>query len=231
MLTETDGTPEDIDGVDVTLALALGDPDGVEVGNPVRPETLGRVKGGIVGFEVLDEIAESPDGAGVPGPEDMPIAVLLDEIVGSPEVGDTPDKVLLDETVGGPDGLEVVNPAEELMLADVVGSLEEAGDPFEELVDEVVGNPEEAVELRNPDRSVTVGELKGGIEPEELLVDMVGTPTNELLEDMRDDTEAVLDVVGIKDGPEVLGKLAKEELLVESVGNPDEAEDVPLFND
>ena len=212
MLTDTDGNPEDIDGVDVTLVLALGDPDGV-------------VKGGIVGFELLDGVVGSLDGADVPDPEDMPEAVLFNDIVGNPEVGDPPDEVLLDEPVGNPDELEAVNPAEELMLADIVGSLDEAEDTLEVLFNEMVGNPEVAVELRYTDRSVTVGEPKGGIEPEELFVDMVGTPVDELLEDMKDDTEAVVDVVGIKDGPEVLP--AREELLVESV--VDGAEEVPLF--
>ena len=229
MLTDTDGNPEDTGGVDVTLALTLGEPDGVVVWNPVRSETLGRVKGGIVGFELLDGIVGSLDGADVPDPEDMPEAVLFNEIVGNPEVGDPPDKVLLDEPEGSPDELEVVNPAEELMLADIVGSPDEAGDPLEELFNEMVGNPEVAVELRYPVRPVTVGELKGGIEPEELFVDMVGTPVDELLEDMKDDTEAVVDVVGIEDGPEVLVNPAREELLVESVGNLDGAEDALLF--
>ena len=228
MLTDTDGNLEDIDGVDVTLGLALGNPDGVEVWNPLRSETLGRVKGGIVWLELLDGIVGSLEGADTPDPEDMPVAVLFDEIIRNPEVGDPPDKVLLEESVDSPDGLEAVNPAEELMLADIVGSLDEARGALEELFNEIVGNPEEAVELRYPDRSVTVDEPKGGIEREELFVDMVGTPVNKLLEDIKDDTEAVV-VVGSKDGPEVLVNPAREELLVEIAGNPDEAEEVPLF--
>lgn len=103
MLMDIDGNPDDTDGADVTLALPLGYPDGVELWNPDRSETLGRVKGGTVGVELLDKVVGSPDGleADVP-PEEL----LLADIVGSPDeaelVGNPLDEVF-DEIVGSPE--------------------------------------------------------------------------------------------------------------------------------
>ena len=92
-----------------------------------------------------------------------------------------------------------------------------------------VGNPEEAVELGYPDRAVTLSEVKGGIVPEELLIGMLGTPdganvvenpVNELLKESVGNLDAAVDdMVVIIDGLE---------MLEESVGIPDEAEEAPL---
>ena len=84
---------------------------------------------------------------------------------------------------------------------------------------------------------MTLGERKGGIEPEELLADMVGmldaeemvgTAVNELLEDTTGTPEVTVAVEDIADGPGVLVSPGGRELLVEIVGNPDGAEEVPL---
>ena len=235
--TDTDGDPDDIDGADVTLALALGNPVGVELVTPDRSETLGGVKGGIVGVELLAEIVSTPGGDDVAETEDVPIAVLFEEIVGPDEDG-PPDKVLLDEVVDRPDGLETDNAAEELLLAELVGSpgTELVGNPLDELFSETVDIPEEVVELGYPDRSEPLGKLKGGTVPEELLVGMVGTPdgaevvekpVSEVLEGIVDNADAAVDTVGTTDEPGLLiGPV--DELLEESVGIPDGAEEVPL---
>ena len=143
MFEDTDRDPHDIDGADETLALALGNSDGVELWSRDRSEPLGRLKGGIVGVELLAEVVGSPEGdAGA-------IAVLFEENVGSLE-GDPPDKVLLNEVVGNIRELEVDNVAEELLLADTAGSTDGAeplGNPIDEMFNEIVGNPEEAVKL------------------------------------------------------------------------------------
>lgn len=102
MLIDIDGNVDDIDGINVTLALALGSPDRVEIWNPDRSET-GRVNGGTVGVEKLDEIVGSPEGDDVADPEGVLMDVRFEEIVGTPDEGGPPDEVLLDETVAGPD--------------------------------------------------------------------------------------------------------------------------------
>ena len=236
---DTDGDPDDIDGADVTLALALGNPVGVELWISDRSEALGRVKGGIVGVELLAELVSTPEGDDVAETEDVPIAVVFEEIVESPDEDGPPDKVLLDEVVGRPDGLGADNAAEELLLAELVGSPDGAelvGNPLDELFSETVDIPEEAVELGYPDRSETLGEPKGGIVPEELLVGMVGTPdgaevvekpVNEVLEVIVDNADAAVDTVGVTDEPGLLISPV-DELLEESVGTPDGVEEVPL---
>ena len=141
------------------------------------------------------------------GPEEVPIVVLFEDIVGSPEESVPPEVVLLDEIVGSPDGLEIDDPTEELMLADIVGSPDGAellGNAVDELFSEIVGNPEEAVEVWY-DRFVTLGIVKGGIVPEKLLVSMVG---------MLDEAEILGDPVN--------------EVLEERVGTPDGAEEALL---
>ena len=180
---DTDGNLDDIDGADVTLALALEDMTGVEL---------------------------LADFVGMADAEEVPEAVMFREIVGSPVEGKPPDEVLLDE-VGSPDEAEL------------------GWDLTDELFNEAVGNPEEAVELRYPDRAVTLSEAKDGIVPEELLIGIVGTPeganvvenpVDELLKENVGNPDAAVDgVVVMIDGLE---------LLEESVGIPDEAEEVPL---
>ena len=143
MFEDTDKDPDDIDRADETLALALGNPDGVELWSPDRSEPLGRVKGGIVGTELFAEVVGSPERDAVA------IAVLFEENVGSLE-GKPPGKVLLNEVVGNVRELEADNAAEELLLADMVGSpdgAEPVGNPIDEMFSEIVGNPEEAVKL------------------------------------------------------------------------------------
>lgn len=236
---DTDGDPDDIDGADVTLALALGNPVGVELWNSDRSEALGRVKGGGVGVELLAELVSTPGGNDVAETEDVPIAVLFEEIVESPDEDGPPDKVLLDEVVGRPDGLEVDNTIDELLLVELVGSPEGAelvGNPLDELFNETVDIPEEAVELGYPDRSETLSEPKGGIVPEELLVGRVGTPdgaevvekpVNEALEAVVDNADAAVDTVGVTDEPGLLISPV-DDLLEEGVGTPDGAKEVPL---
>ena len=236
---DTDGDPDDTDGADVTLALALGNPVGVELWISDRSEALGRVKGGIVGVELLAELVSTPKGDDVAETEDVPVAVVFEEIVESPDEDGPPDKVLLDEVVGRPDGLEADNAAEELLLAELVGSPDGAelvGNPLDELFSETVDIPGEAVELGYPDRSETLSEPKGGIVPEELLVGMVGTPdgaevvekpVNKVLEAIVDNADAAVDTVGVADEPGLLISPV-DELLEESVGTPDGVEEVPL---
>ena len=204
MLTDTDGSPDDI--LDVTLALAVGSPDAE-------------------GDDVIDT-------------EEVPVAVIFEELAEDPE-GDPPDEVLLYENVGNPDMLEVIGPAEELLLTDIVGSPDEAevaGNDWDELFKEIVGNPEEAVELWIPDRSETVSVGKGGTEPVEPLIVRVITldgavpvesPVKELFEDSTGDPEAVIDVVGIIDGPDVLANPV-DEPLKEGVGDPDAVAEILL---
>lgn len=204
MLTDADGSPDDV--LDVTLALAVGSPDAE-------------------GDDVIDT-------------EEVPVAVIFEELAGDPE-GDPLDEVLLYENVGNPDMLEVIGPAEELLLTDIVGSPDEAevaGNERDELLNETVGNPEEAVKLWIPVRSETVSVPKGGTEPVEPLVVRVGTldgaepvesPVNELFEDSTGDPEAVIDVVGVINGPDVLANPV-DELLKESVGDPDAVEEILL---
>ena len=183
MFIDTDGNPDDIDGADVTLALALED---------------------LTGVELLAEFVGMADA------EEVPEAVMFKEIVGSLEEGKPLDEVLLDK-VASPDEAEMV------------------WDLMDEVCNEAVGSPEEAVELGYPDRAVTLSEAKGGIVPEELLIGLVGTLdganvvenlVNELLKESVGNLDAVVDdMVVIIDGLE---------LLEESVGIPDEAEEVPL---
>ena len=180
MFTDMDGIPDDMNGADVTLALALGDPDGVYLWNSERFETGGRVKGGMTGFELLAE------DVGVPDTDEVPVAVLFEVMVGSPEEGKPPDEVLFNEAEGSPIEPDVWV-----------------------LFNETVGDPEATVELGNPDRPVTLSEPNGGIVPEELLVGTVGTPdgadevenpVDELLEDSVGDPDAALDeIAGVLD--------------------------------
>ena len=138
------------DGLNVMFAMALGDPDGVKVWIPDRSETV-RLKGGMVGVELLVGVVDDTEGCDVTEPEGVPTAVLFEEIVGSPDEGDPPDKVLLAVVVGSPDALEVGTPVNELLLADVVGTPEEfdvTGNPVDEMFVEIVENAEGAVELR-----------------------------------------------------------------------------------
>ena len=234
VLIDKDGNPDDLDSADVTLVLALGNPDGVELWKPDRSETLGSVKEGTVGVEPLLDILGSPEGDDVTDPEDVPIAVLFDDIVGIRDGVDPPDEVLFDEIVASPDGLEENVPAEELLLVDIVGTPDGAalvGNPMDERFDGAVGNPEEAVELWYPDRSETLGKLKGGIVPEELLAGMVGTPdgtemvgntVNEMLEKVVGDPEAAVATVDSADGAGLLAS-PLDEVFKERVGNPNEA--------
>lgn len=128
MFMDTDGIPDDMDGANVILALALGNADNVELWNPDRFVPLERVKGGgVKGIELLAEIVGMPEGGDVAVTEVMPTAVLFKEFVGSLEEGDTLDEVMLDEVV--PDGAELV------------------GNPLDELLREIAGKPEEAEEL------------------------------------------------------------------------------------
>ena len=182
MFIDTDGNLDDIDGADVTLALALED---------------------MTGVELLAEIVGLADA------EEVPEAVMFKEIVGSPVEGEPLDEVLLDK-IGSRDEAELV------------------WDPLDELFNEAVGNPEEAFELGNPDRAVTLSEIKSGIVPEELFgivgtpdgANVVENPVNELLKESVGNLDAAVDdVVAIIDGLE---------LLEEGVGIPDEAEEVPL---
>lgn len=65
MFMDIKGDPDGIDGADVTLAVAVGYPEGVEV-------------------EMLDEVVCGPDGNDAADPEGALTAVLLEEILGSP---------------------------------------------------------------------------------------------------------------------------------------------------
>ena len=85
MLKDFVGKPDDTGGTDVTLALGLGEPDGVELCNPERDETVGEVKGGMVGAELLDKIVTDPVGDDIADPEDVLITVLFEGIVENPE--------------------------------------------------------------------------------------------------------------------------------------------------
>lgn len=202
-MIDIDGNPDDIwsadvtlalmvgnpDGLDVILALALEIPDGVEPSNPDRSETLGRGKGGTVGVEMLDEIVGSPEGIDAANPEDVPIAVLFEEILGSPDEGDPLDEVLLDEIVRSPDEAEMVETPVNELLEDIVGNPEAAvvdvagitdgaellASPVDEMFKERVWDPEGAIELWSPDR-FALGWVKGGTIGEELLTEVVGIP-------------------------------------------------------
>ena len=151
MFIDTDGKPDDIDGVNVTLALALGSPESVELWNPDRSVMLGGTKGGGVKvIELLAEIVGMPEGDDVADTEDVAIAVLFEGFLGSPEEGETRDEVLLDDVVDSPDELEADDAAEELLLADMVASPEGAelvGNLMDELFNGTVGKLEEAEEL------------------------------------------------------------------------------------
>lgn len=147
MFVDTDGNPEDIDGADVTLALALED---------------------MTGVELLAEFV------GITDAEEVPEAVMFKEIVGSPEEDEPLDEVLLDkvgspdeaelgwdpvvelfsEAVGNPDRAVAVSEAiggivpEELLIG-IVGTPDEANvveNPVSELLEESVGNPDAAVD-------------------------------------------------------------------------------------
>lgn len=74
-MIDIDGNPDDTDGADVTLALALGNPDGPEREDAADPE-------GVPTAVLFEEILGSPD-EGDPLDE-----VLLDEILGSPDEGE-----------------------------------------------------------------------------------------------------------------------------------------------
>ena len=204
---DTDGNVDDIGGTNVILALALGDPDSVELWTSDRFETGGRVKGGVITVEMLAEFVGMADA------KEVPVTVLLKEIVGSPEEGKPPDEVLLDVLVDN--ALESVlgRPGAKLLLADIVGI------------------PDGAELLENPTDEV----FRGGVVPEELLIDMVGTldgavmvenPVNELfVESVGNLDAAVDDMVGIIDGLEMLVS-AVDEMLEESVGVLDGAKEV-----
>lgn len=63
MFMDTDGIPDDMDGANVILALALGNADNVELWNPDRFVPLERVRGGgVKGIELLAEIVGMPEG-------------------------------------------------------------------------------------------------------------------------------------------------------------------------
>lgn len=202
-MIDIDGDPDDIwsadvtlalmvgnpDGLDVIFALALEIPDGVEPWNPDRSETLGRGKEGTVGVEPLDEIVGSPEGIDAANPEDVPIAVLFEEILESPDEGDPLDEVLLDEIVRSPDEAEMVGTPVNELLEDIVGNPEAAvvdiagitdgaellASPVDEMFKERVWDPEGAIELWSPDR-FALGWVKGGTVGEELLTEVVGIP-------------------------------------------------------
>lgn len=80
LFIDTDGNLDDINGTDVTLALALED---------------------LIGVEFLAEFVGMADA------EEVPEAVMFKEVVGSPEEGEPVDEVLLDK-VGSPDDAEFV---------------------------------------------------------------------------------------------------------------------------
>ena len=85
MLIDIDGNPDDKDGADVTLALALGNPDGPEREDAADPE-------GVPTAVLFEETLGSPD-------EGNPLDdVLIDETVGIPDGGEE----LLAEIVGIP---------------------------------------------------------------------------------------------------------------------------------
>ena len=91
MLIDIDGNPDDTDGTDVTLALALGSPDGPEREDVADPE-------GVPTAVLFEEFIGSPD-------EGEPLGeVLFAETVGSPDVGEE----LLAGIVGNPDAAEEV---------------------------------------------------------------------------------------------------------------------------
>lgn len=105
MFIDTDGIPDDIVGAVVMLALALGNAD-----------------------DVLAEIVGMPEEGDVADTEDMPIAVLFEEFIGSPEGGDTLDEVMLDEIAGKPEGAEVVEATVNELLEGSVGELTEGAE-------------------------------------------------------------------------------------------------------
>ena len=134
LFTDTDGNLDDIDGADVTLALALED---------------------LIGVELLAEFVGTADA------EEVPEAVMFKEIVGSPE-GVPLDEVLMDK-VGSPDDAELVRVPVDERFNEAVGNLEEAvelgypdravtlievkgGIVPEELLKESVGNLDAAVD-------------------------------------------------------------------------------------
>ena len=80
MFIDIEGNPDDIDGADVTLALALED---------------------MTGVELLAEFV------GIADAEEVPEAVMFEEIVGIPEGGEPLDEVLVDK-VGSPDEAELI---------------------------------------------------------------------------------------------------------------------------
>ena len=166
---DADGNLDDIDGADVTLALALED---------------------MTGVELLAELVGMTDA------EEVPVALVFEEIVGSPEEDKPLDEVLLDK-VGRPDEAEVV------------------WDLMNEVFNEAVGSP---------DRAVTLGEVRGGIVPEELLIGIVDTPDGANVVE-NPISELFKDSVGNPDGA-VDGMVVMFEL--ECVGISEEAEEVPL---
>ena len=131
---DIDGIPDVIYGEDVTFV-------------PVRSDTLGEAKGGIVPEELLAGIAGTPDEADTMRD---PVDELLKDIGSDPEA--TVD------TVGGIERLEVI------------------ASPVDELLKEGVGKPEEPVELRNPDRFDALGWGKVVTVGEELFDEIVEAP-------------------------------------------------------
>ena len=95
---DIDGNPDDIDGADVTLELALED---------------------MTGVELLAEFVGTADA------EEVPEAVMFKEIVGSPEEGKPPDEVFLDK-VGSPDEAELGWDLTDELFDEAVGNPEEA---------------------------------------------------------------------------------------------------------
>ena len=160
--------------------------------------------------------------------EDMTGVELLADFVGMADAEEVPEAVMFREIVGSP---EEGKPPDEVLL-DKVGSPDEAElgwDLTDELFNEAVGNPEEAVELGYPDRAVTLSEAKDGIVPEELLIGIVGTPEGaNVVENPVD--ELLKESVGNPDAAvdDVVVMIDGLELLEESVGIPDEADEVPL---
>ena len=199
---DTDGDPDDIDGADVTLALALGNPVGVELWNSDRSEALGRVKGGGVGVELLAELVSTPGGNDVAETEDVPIAVLFEEIV------EIPDE----------DGAELVgNPLDELF--------NETVDIPEEAVE--LGYPDRSETLSEPKGGIVPEELLVGKVGTPDGAEVVEKPVNEALGAIVDNADAAVDTVGVTDEPGLLISPV-DELLEEGVGTPDGAEEVPL---
>ena len=160
--------------------------------------------------------------------EDLTGVELLAEFVGMADAEEVPEAVMFKEILGSPEEGE---PPDEVLL-DKVGSPDEAGmvwDLMDEVFNEAVSSPEEAVELGYPDRAVTLSEAKGGIVPEELFIGIVGTPDGANVVE-NPVNELLKESVGNPDAAvdDMVVIIDGLELLEENVGIPDEAEEVPL---